>query len=252
MNRRNAILTAVLLLWCVSGCAMYSPLDGTLDIADGIEGTHGLRYGLDAEFLNVNLDDDVKTTPVHPDDAGFLTGTTITDIEGSALDHLNVVPYVGWDIGVGTENVKVVGGAAIRFNLIALQDGYREGIHGVEQQSSDPRGSMGSFAYTYVEMGLVTLEPDVGIRIDGDNNLWAEFRVGFPYSSVDVESGWDRWGAWEKFDSSSWRGFGQRFSVTVGVAETDAGNMFLRAYYLTYDMDFGKLGGWGLAAGLEW
>jgi len=254
MEPTRDIMIGALLVAFLSGCSLHTKLAGT-EVVDGIDCRHGIRCGVDMEFLDVELDNDVKTTPVHPGDAGFLVGNTTTDIDSDFEDNANLVPYVGYDVQVGNENVKLVGGAMLRFNGVSRSDDYRDGIHGVAKQSSDVRpDANASFAYTYVDVGALTVEPDIGIRVKHDDSpVWAEFRVGFPYSRIEVESGWDRWGGWQKFDRDRWTGFGLRPSITVGSAETRAGQLvFLRAHYLIYDLGFGDMTGWGFSVGIEW
>jgi len=233
------------------GCSADYTMD-TATMSKNIECSQILKLGIDLEFLDADLDPDVKTTPVHLNDVGLLVGNTVTDISSNIADSLNPVPYAGWYYEVGEKNLKWIGGAMLRLNVVSLSDKYRTGIHGIKKQSSDIRpDNNASFAYTYVEMGAFTIEPDVGVRLNG-KDLWCTFKVGFPYSSFEVESGWDRWGKWKKFDSERWSGFGIRPSVEIGSADTSMGILSFRAHYVRYETSFGKIDGLGFSVGTEW
>ena len=68
---------------------------------------------------------------------------------------------------------------------------------------------------------------------------------------VFMESGWDRFGSWQKFNSERWTGFGVRPSIEIGSTDVGLGNMSIRAYYLQYNMSFGEMDGWGFSLGWE-
>lgn len=248
MNHRTALVLALALL--SAGC-MAEKTIGSGSLSESLGYSHGIRAGLDVEVLKFDLDDDAKTTPVHPDDAGFLSGDTSVGIEEDEWKNPNFVPWVGWNVKAGTENLQAVGGFALRLNTASLNEEYQEGYHGVAPQSSDTRGGHGSFNYTRVEISPVTLEPDVGVRCQYED-IWAEFRVGFPYTRFKSESGWDRWGKWQKYQGENWDGFGQRLSVTVGGMEYEDWDIALRGYVVRYDTSFGEVSGGGGSVVLSW
>jgi len=238
------VVFALILAFLSAGC-MAEKEFASGELSESLIYSYGIRGGMDIEILDFKIDEPYKTTPVHTDDSRFLSGDTTVDIEEDRWENPNLVLYVGPNFRVGTEDIQLVSGFALRFNM-GGEDEYQEGYYGVEQQSSDTRGGWGSFNYTRAEIGLLTLEPDIGIRCQNED-LWAEFRIGFPYSQFECESGWDRWGKWQKYQSESWEGFGQRLSVTIGGIsnnEIDA-DIALRAYVIKYDTSFGEVTGGG-------
>ena len=251
-HHSTAVFVFALVLVVLSVGCMAEKKIGRVELSENLFHTHSIRGGLDIEILEFDLDDDAKTTPVHPHDASFLSGDTSVSIEEDRWKNPNFVPWVGWDTKTGTENLQAVGGFSLRLNTASLNDEYQEGYYGVDQQISDTRGGYGSFNYSRAEIGLLTFEPDVGVRCQHEA-LWAEFRIGFPHTQFKSESGWDRWGMWEKYQSEDWSGFGQRLSVTIGTTTDDDGpDIALRGYVVRYDTSFGEVSGGGGSVVVAW
>ena len=234
-----AVWAAGLLL--SGGCGIEGPLltTDTEPIAFELRG----RASFEPIVYRAKLGERIKTTPVHPGDAGFLAGATSSQPDecyfvqrepGSDWfqDKVNWAPTLGLFGGVGTDVLKFYAGASVRANTIHLRDGYREGIFSARKQVSDVRpDSMASFVFTRIRPGLGAVIPAAGVRAVLDK-LILQAEVGFPYQRWEARSGHDRFGTWQVTQEDTWTGFGLRYAGTVAFrGDDDDSAVFVTAAY---------------------
>jgi hypothetical protein len=207
-----ALLAAGALAFGASGCGMKVYRDK--EIGGGIYAGGAADFGL--EYLrwdDIKLGKKIRTTPVHPDDASFLSGDTTTD--NPRRPDSGLALRTSLEGSAGLERVRLKVGGAARFS--GSSDDYREGSYDVKQQSSDTRPAAdGSFVFTQFTPDTTTLIPYVGIEvIPVKNYLRVGVEYGFPYTGFEVTSGYDRYGNWQTHQSEHWSGFGQRVGATI-------------------------------------
>lgn len=228
----------------VCGCAVNAPITEEKP-EKGIYFAVDKVIGIEPVTYKAELGKKIKTTPVHPDDSGFLSGETATEpdsyeLNPFRLDCINLAPNVGLLGSVGSENLRFVGGLLARWNLLHYWDGYQQGLYSVKQQVSDVRSSgSGSFVFTQVRPDLFTFIPSVGI-IGKSEKLTMELDMGFPYMGWEVRSGHDRWAKWETVQYDSWRDFGIRYTGTLGFNPNGNDNtkFFISIFYEEYRPEF--------------
>lgn len=195
-------------------------------------------FGFDLVSYGAELGEKIRTTPVHPSDSLFLSGSTTTANPDDGL-NFDFAPKLGISGSVGSGVLRLIGGASVRFNWLSTQDGYREGMHSVRQQVSDTRPSgSGSFVFTQVIPEFYTITPSVGVEWDIANNVTLEASVGFPYMEWEVQSGHDRVGLWETVQTDSWSGFGMRYSAGTHFTFFDNIRAVLQGFYEEFEPDF--------------
>jgi len=197
----------------------------------------------------------IQTTPVHSDDSGFLTGRTITNLDGDKT--WDVAPKAGLLASIGDDNLRFNIGADIRYNPLSHKDDYHEGLYDWRQQVSDTRPpSQGSFVFTQLTPDYFTYIPFVGVERKLSERLCLGFEVGFPYMQWEVRSGHDRWGRWETVQRDSWSGFGMRYTGNVLFKINENGEFFISPFYEQYNPEFAgqgaKIRGLGLFLGVGW
>jgi len=247
--QRNSMVLAAVAAMAAGGCAVDIPLTAPAN-PEGLYVATKARLGLDAIAYRADVDDELATTAVHPDDVGMFTGATKANPDNFDLDQLNIAPAAGLFASVGTRALRLFGGVTGRLNLLYFsRDGYRKGIHDTRQQASDPRpGAVGSFVFTQVNPGIVGLIPSAGLEANlGKLRLTAE--VGFPYQRWEFRSGHDRWGRWQTVQSGSWTGLGIRYGGALGYRFNHSLDLFAAAFYESYDTSFGAVEGVGGVVG---
>lgn len=219
-----------------SGCAVNVPLAGE-EAKEGIYSKTEMRLGIEPIVYKADLGEKIKTTPVHPHDFSFLSGATSTEPDKKTT----WAPTAGLFGSIGSKNLRVVGGVSGRWNMLHHDDGFREGFYDTKQQASDIRpASKGSFVFTQLVPDVFTFIPSVGL--EGEiKNLTIGATVGFPYMGWTARSGHDRWGSWETVQDDSWRGFGTRYTGTLGFNlsdENDDDKFFISVFYEEYRPEF--------------
>lgn len=197
------------------------------------------RLGLETAYTQFS----VKTSvPVHPNDVG----TVPVEVELNE-GLFNLAPKAGLAIGYDLSGVlDVYVGADARLNLAGVYggDGYREDPYEVERFTEHVGES-----YAYVQLQKVpwySLVPFVGVRfVVGKED---EVKVGLTYSfsrtEYDVESGWDRFGAFQKYASDSLKGDAHRWSLTIGGAQGEWEDRWsVELFYETADLEGGVFDG---------
>jgi hypothetical protein len=223
----------------LNGCAGYYKQGEKYD-KEGFYLESELRGGCEYMRYRANLGNKIQTTPVHPDDSGFLTGST----KAEAKRGWDVPVRGGAGVSVGTPELRVGVGLDARINPLA-QTEYREGIYKTAQQSSDTRPpELGSFVYTIIKPKWFTAIPVVTAEANlGDLKIRAE--AGMPYGGFEVESGHDRWGEWEAAQRESWKGFGRRYTLgaDIPVSEGIRVGIFggVEKYNVEFDGEKGKI-----------
>jgi len=222
---------------------------------------HG-RIGLEPVVYRAKLGSRIKTTPVHPADAGFLSGATSTQPDNCFLDwteseddydshhhhghghdhdhdydpgKINLAPTAGVFVGVGTDALRAYVGASVRVNPMYWADSYRDGMYSIRKQVSDVRDDdFASFVYSQVRPGAMSIIPAAGVRVAIDKWVFIG-EVGFPYQRWYAESGHDRFGKWQEMQSDHWTGFGIRYSATVGRKFNENMGFFGTVLYEDYE-----------------
>ena len=216
------------------GCAVSAPLVEK-EPKEGVYSAVEARLVMDLVYYKADLGKKITTTPVHSSDSGFLSGETTTKPGGGTT----FAPGLGLFGSIGTENLRVIGGISSRWNTLHHEDGYREGFHSTKQQVSDIRPpSRGSFVFTQLVPGTFTFIPSVGLEGKIRENLTIGATVGFPYMEWTARSGHDRWGSWETVQDDSWKGFGTRYTGTLGWDLNDSDKIFLGVFWEEYRPEF--------------
>ncbi len=183
------------------------------------------RGGWTPTYYDLKLKES-KEVPVHPDDAGFLYGTTSVKA-GGGLDIL--VCFLGLEGAVGTKNAAFVGGMDVQFNGTEGGGSYDMGgdwVNGTfykrRQQSSDQRPkSSGSFVYDKITPGIVSPAPFAGARVYIDE-VCIGAEVHARRMELEREWGHHRFNHEEKVGSekdAAW-GVGPTFSVSGTSSES--------------------------------
>lgn len=242
-SRRKPSISSKILLFMffaagifLSGCAVDAPIAGKELV--GIYPAANLGLGVEPITYKAKLGRKIKTTPVHPADSGFLSGGTATEPDSRNWDSLNWAPNAGLFGSIGTRDLRLIGGLSARWNLLHYEDDYHEGFYSTRQQVSDIRPkSQGSFVFTQIVPDAFTIIPSVGVegRI---GKLLMEASIGFPYMEWTARSGHDRWGFWETVQHDSWRGFGTRYSGTLGYDFNDNDMLSVTVFCEEYQPEF--------------
>ena len=193
----------------------------------------GVRANLDYIQWTFDIGDAIQTTGVHPDDAGFLTGTTTTDLDGED----GLLPRVGLMASIGTNKMRVTCGTDLRFCLAG--DDYQKGWYDTRQHSSDQRPpSGGSFVFTQLTPDLLSMMPYVALEVWLHEKVILGIEAGFPYTGFEARSGHDRFGSWKTVQKDDWSGFGTRFAGTAGYKYDDNLLISLGAFQESYQAEF--------------
>lgn len=236
MNTKSKTLLFVFVVagMFFSGCAMNNFL-AEEEPKEGVYSAVETRLIIEPLRYEADLGKKITTTPVHSDDSMFLSGETTTK-PGKKTAW---APSLGLFGSIGTENLRVIGGISGRWNTLHHEDGYREGFHSTRQQVSDIRPpSMGSFVFTQLVPSAFTFIPSVGLEGKIRENLTIEATVGFPYMEWTARSGHDRWGSWETVQRDSWKGFGTRYTATLGWDLYDSDKLFVGVFWEKYRPEF--------------
>ncbi len=194
----NGIVTGLAAL-TLSGCAVYLKPK----IPEDFSVVPEYRVGMDAFYTKATVSRELRTTPVHPSDASFLSGSTTTRNPSGPGGAVKA----GVAASVGVPDFRVYVGGDLKYSGLSLIDARK-------QQSSDPRPpEQGSFVDTrllqsYTVMPLAGLEATVGkfiFRLEG----------GMPYSRFDVESGHERYGRFDPVQHERWAGWGKHVRADV-------------------------------------
>ncbi len=227
------VFVVVGMIFC-EGCVVAEK-----EVKQGIYSKTEMRLGVDTVVYKADLGKNIKTTPVHPDDPSFLSGETATGPDSYDVDNLNWAPIAGLFGSIGSKNLRLVGGVSGRWNMLHYEDDYREGFHSTKQQVSDLRPkSDGSFVFTQLVPDAFTFIPSVGLEAE-ISNLTIGANVGFPYMGWEARSGHDRWGSWETAQKDSWKGFGTRYSGTIGFnLNNENDKLFISVFQEEYKAKF--------------
>ena len=156
-----------------------------------------------------------KTIPVHPDDAGFLHGTTDVNASGKYLD----VPVAFKTKGlVGVEKVAFTGGLELRLNTgHPSERDSKTYMYDYKQQSSDPRpDSEGSFVFDKIDPYWGTVVPTIGVKLFPCEKYQVDLEYGTPFTSATRTWGNHRYAEEDPTGSKTSSAFGQRVSGEFG------------------------------------
>lgn len=206
------------------GCAATSRKPVWWDQREKVYPAVEARMGLDYVYYRTKLPHQIETTPVHPDDAGFLTGETRADVDSG----YDIAPKLGLGASLGGENLRLIVGGDVRYNPGATTSDddsdaynftweYGDGIYQRKQQASDTRSmDSGSFVFTSFDPEGVTYVPSVGIEATFFKKIRLGIEAGLPYSRFKVRSGHDRFRRWQTVQKDSWTGYGESFGASIG------------------------------------
>ncbi len=216
-----------------SGCAMNSSAEK--EPKEGVFLAAETRFVIEPVRYKADLGKKIATTPVHLSDSMFLSGETTTE----PGRETTCAPSLGLFGSIGSKNLRIVGGVSGRWNTLHHEDGYREGFHSTRQQVSDIRPpSNGSFVFTQLVPGAFTFIPSVGLEGKIREDITMRATVGFPYMEWTARSGHDRWGSWETVQRDSWKGFGTRYTGTLGWELNDSDKIFIGVFWEKYRPEF--------------
>jgi len=225
MNKKAlSIFSAGLLALCSTGCMATKQL--TDYKKEGFYAGINARGGVAIRQYNIkNMEE--KEVPVHPDDAGFLTGSTM--IKADKGTH----PTIGLGLeGIaGYENLSLVSGIDAEFGGSIS---YKKKI-----QQSDGRGKTGAYLYDSVRTNIISPVPFVGARYAiGDLELSYEF--GFPMTTFKREWGHHRYNKEERIGREKDSVTGKR--QTAGVKWKFDKDFSAGLFYSKedYNLKFGK------------
>ena len=185
------------------------------------KGRVDVRGGLTAISYDLDIGQRLQTTPVHPDDASFLSGNTTTNLTG------------GWQPFSTEVGFAALWGDKIRFETGLMtrisypEEEWRKGIFDTRQQVSDMRPSAnGSHVYTLFKPGRLTVTPFIGVRASLSRAVRVMLEAGLPWTDFEVESGHDRYGNWQRVQKDSWSGLGRNASLSFNFGKGE------NAYYV--------------------
>jgi hypothetical protein len=200
------------------------------------------RFQLELSQYTADLDTAFATTPVHPADAGFLTGSTSVQPDS----YMNAGLRLGI-IGYATSGYVRLGmGCDAAFNTLGGLDSEREGMYDTRQQVSDtrPAGS-GSFVFSQVTPSYWTIMPCLEASVGNFESITFTLGIGFPFMEWEAKSGHDRFGSWQTVQDDSWTGVGTRFYLAGNFNLDDNMAFSLGGYTEKYSPGFGDVEGKG-------
>lgn len=183
----------------LAGAGILAPILGTAG-EDRLK--KGITYDFSYVHMKADLNKNLTTVPVHPQDAGFLSGDTPVEL-GSDWE---LAVTIGGELEYPlTDILSLKGGLEGRLNCSSNK--YRGGYYEVKKQISDTRpGDNASFCFAQLYEFPLSFVPSASINLDFEKfgiSLGAEF----PYTKYTAKSGWDRFGEWETANKEKWTGF---------------------------------------------
>ncbi len=191
------------------------------------------RVGWEPKYYNFNVKES-KSVPVHPEDAGFLSG----DTDVKAGDRFLLASFTGgYAERLETKKFAVKLGADAELDLnkyVFCQD--------YTQQASDHRAkSHGSFVYDRIDPEFFSLIPFIGLHTQiGDFNPYIEY--GVPIRTFERSWGHYRWNHEEKEGSESDSVTGKKMRIGLDGRLKDTSEKWgLEFSKENYDTKFGKI-----------
>jgi hypothetical protein len=206
-------------------------------------GDWSFRMGYAPTYYGLSLKK--ESVPVHPDDAGFLSGSTDVRV-GSGIDWLS------FDLGI-QRNFHVNGWAGVTpkvgfdadLSLLSVQgqnnNGSRSMLYEFKRFNGDTRpASQASFVYDKFAPGIFTPVPFIGADFrNGDWTLSTE--LGFAYKDLTREYGWNRFAEEEKYGSFDEWCFSPRPAIGLSYAPDEKTSLGVFGSYEWYTTSFGKV-----------
>lgn len=236
----KSVLAAAILAVGLGGCKVNGPVI-PYEKRNSVSAHTGVSYraAFSPTFYDLNIKS--KYIEPHPDDTGFITGTSNVKAK-DGVDALR--GYLGLSGEIGTENIALTAGTDATFSLTSLID--KGGLGNLKQHDGDPRsGSSGSCVYDKVEPPAIGFRPFVGARTEiKDWNFNAE--LGFPYGKWKREWGHHRYNREQRIGSESDTTWGIRpaLNITRSFEELRIG---LEVAYEDWNLDFGRARGYSAA-----
>jgi len=208
----------------LSGCGVYlKPKDIPQDFSVIPE----YRVGMDGFYTKANVSRQLRTTPVHPDDASFLSGATTTSNPRGADFALKA----GAVASAGVPEFRMYAGGDLRYSIFPLIDARK-------QQESDTRDeNSGSFVNTLL-VPTYTVLPLAGLETTLDDFTF-RIEAGLPYSGFKVSSGHERFGRFSQVQQDRWEGRGEHVKVDVLYKASDRLRVGGSLGYEHFDAEFG-------------
>ncbi len=188
----------------LAGSLAYSPQAAGEDLP-AVEG----RFAWAPRYSLLNLKES-KTVPVHPADAGFISGSTQVKA-GNGMEAFVLRPGIEWGKSYGNIRPKIGVDAEITLDQYLINDKDGPTMSDFRQQTGDTRSAEnGSFAMDQFDRDFLGIYPFVGLDVKvGDGVLSLE--AGLPA----YQTGTRRWGhhrndkfeeiGSEKFALKGWR-----------------------------------------------
>jgi hypothetical protein len=178
-----------------AGCALKAPITQR---GEGIYPGAAIRAGIEYADYSTNLSPKLERTQSED-------GIAETDLNGAADEEYKLVPKLGIESSIGTNNLRFIGGIDGRYHF--LSEAEEEGIY-------DEATTGNSTAFTQ-------LTPD-----EFSHYLFIGAEAKISSALISLEYGWPGWGfEWEKGRagkeanvtefSDSWSGTGEAFGANL-------------------------------------
>lgn len=186
-----------------------------------------------------------REVPVHPADAGFISGSTWVRA-GNGWEAFAIRP--GVELAKDLGRLELTAGVDLELNfdsvLVEPKDGPTMSDYRQQQGDTRPEGS-GSFAMDYLQRDFFGVQPFVGLSFKTDTTRF--FVNGFiPIQKATRSWGHHRYDSFEEVGSEKYnlKGFGVRAGfIGLDTSKNDSSlgtNVGLEASYETYSLDSGN------------
>jgi hypothetical protein len=249
---KKSLVMAALVL--ATGCATLPAKAEPEAQEQGLTLRGRIAYAPRYNLLNLN---ESKQVPVHPSDAGFISGSAQVKA-GNGLEVFAIRP--GVELAKSLGRLELTAGLDLELNfdgqIISPKDGPTMSDY-VKQPGDTRKNKSGSFTMDYFYRNFLGVQPFVGLSFKTDTTRF--FLNGFvPIQKATREWGHHRYDKFKKIDSEEYDMNG--FGVRVGIMGLDSpkndsslgANVGVEASYESYSLtsnngdDAGKLNSFSL------
>ena len=237
---KKMLIAGVLALACLTGCKANFPIASTEN--ENWNAGINLRGSYAPTYYDVDLKP--REVPVHPDDKGFLQGSTPVKSKGG-MDFSTMT--FGLEGIAGHKYLSLVGGCDLETSFLSYynnpsKDPRNASFYDFKPQQSDSRGYSGSCVYDKLTLGNLNPIPFVGLRSQiGDITLGAE--LGFPTKEFTREYGHHRFNKEQQIGKESVSALGTKVSVSASVKTSEHSSIGLELSRQQYNFGLGKVSG---------
>jgi hypothetical protein len=231
-------IRSLLSLVALAGSLALPPSSSAQASEEGLILRRRIAYAPRYNQLTLN---ESKEVPVHPADAGFISGSTQVRA-GNGWEAFAVRPGVELAKNLGRLELTAGLDLELNFDSVLIQPKDGPTMSDYKQQAGDTRPkSSGSFAVDYFQRDFLGIQPFVGLSFKTDTTRF--FVNGFvPIQKATRSWGHHRYNEFEKVGSENYdlKGFGIRagfIGLDTPKNEFSFGpNMGLEASYETYNL----------------